>query len=169
MMGTFLGKLFQAGDQLQLLGNNQTCIENIILHKVKTLVHGWKLLAIVILKLLFKGSLTRDFWLQVFFTNQVPPGPWVSYWYFFGFPKILGDIHNFCVQRCQRHRRYIIAGVVVNGNKLVRCRWHRWLSLFVFSGFPWHQRWNTCNKISLPTPQKKNKSNITTKYEKTSN
>jgi hypothetical protein len=40
MMGTFLRKLFQAGDELQLLGNNQTCIENIMLgldklHKVK--------------------------------------------------------------------------------------------------------------------------------------
>jgi len=28
----------------------------------------------------FKGSLTRDFRLQVFFVNQCPPGLWVSRW-----------------------------------------------------------------------------------------
>ncbi len=71
-MGTFLRKLFQAGDQLQLLGNNQTCIENIILgldklHKIKNEFMVEKLLPVVILKWLFKGSLTRDFRLQVSF------------------------------------------------------------------------------------------------------
>jgi hypothetical protein len=29
---------------------------------------------------LFKGSLTRDFRLQVFFMNQCPPGPQVFHW-----------------------------------------------------------------------------------------
>jgi hypothetical protein len=27
-----------------------------------------------------KGGLARDFRVQVFFINQFPPGPWVSYW-----------------------------------------------------------------------------------------
>ncbi len=33
----------------------------------------------------FKGSLTRDFWLQTFFMNQFPSGPYVSHWGYFKF------------------------------------------------------------------------------------
>jgi hypothetical protein len=42
----------------------------------------------------FKGSLTRDFQLQVFFMNQCPPGPWVPLGPFQIFSKIRG---GFCV------------------------------------------------------------------------
>ncbi len=48
----------------------------------------------------FKGSLTGDFQLQVFFMNQCPPGPWVRIpWGPFQIlSKICGDIHEsmFC-------------------------------------------------------------------------
>jgi hypothetical protein len=44
----------------------------------------------------FKGSLTRDFRLQVFFMNQCPPGPQVFHWCHFDFfRKIGGDIHEW--------------------------------------------------------------------------
>ncbi len=42
-----------------------------------------------------KGSLTRDFRLQVFFMNQCPRGPQVFQWGRFKFfLKICGDIHK---------------------------------------------------------------------------
>ncbi len=44
---------------------------------------------------MFKGSLTRDFRLQVFFMNQGPPGPQEFYWSLFEFfSKIRGDIRK---------------------------------------------------------------------------
>ncbi len=43
----------------------------------------------------FKGSLTRDFWLQVFFMNQCPPGPQVHHWgrfaFFLKFAEIIAN------------------------------------------------------------------------------
>ena len=43
----------------------------------------------------FKGSLTRDFRLQVFFINQCTPGPQVFHWSLFEFfSKIRGDIRE---------------------------------------------------------------------------
>ncbi len=39
---------------------------------------------------LLKGSLSRDFRLQVFFINQCPSGPWVWHWECFEFSKIRG-------------------------------------------------------------------------------
>jgi hypothetical protein len=43
----------------------------------------------------FKGSLTRDFRLQVFFMNQCPPGLQVFHWsHFEFFLKIRGDIRE---------------------------------------------------------------------------
>ncbi len=76
-----------------------------------------------------KGSLTRDFRLQVFFMNQCPPSPQVFHWsHFEFFSKIRGDIRELLfitVQRCQRHRRKIYC----------RCRWHRRL-IFV-TDFQW--------------------------------
>jgi len=43
----------------------------------------------------FKGSLTRDFRLQVFFMNKCPPGPQVFHWGRFEFfSKIRGDIRE---------------------------------------------------------------------------
>ncbi len=41
---------------------------------------------------LFKGSLTRDFRLQVFFRNQCPPGFWVSHWDHFEFFRKFAEI-----------------------------------------------------------------------------
>ena len=38
------------------------------------------LFVIQLIMLYFKGSLTRDFRLQVFFMNQCPPGPQVFHW-----------------------------------------------------------------------------------------
>jgi hypothetical protein len=44
---------------------------------------------------IFKGSLTRDFRLQVFFMKQCPPGPQVFHWSLFEmFSKIRGDIRE---------------------------------------------------------------------------
>jgi hypothetical protein len=40
----------------------------------------------------FKGSLTRDFRLQVFFMNQCPPGPQVFHWGRFEFFQKFGEI-----------------------------------------------------------------------------
>ncbi len=40
----------------------------------------------------FKGSLTRDFWLQVFFMNQCPPGPQVFHWGRFEFFRKFAEI-----------------------------------------------------------------------------
>ena len=44
----------------------------------------------------FKGSLTRDFRLQVFFMNQCPPGPQVFHWSHFAFFRKFPEIfENF--------------------------------------------------------------------------
>jgi hypothetical protein len=53
-----------------------------------------------------KGSLTRDFRLQVFFMNQCPLGPQVCHWG--RFSKILGDIREWI----------FIAGVIDTDDKL---------------------------------------------------
>ncbi len=46
----------------------------------------------------FKGSLTRDFRLQVFFINQCPPGLWVSHWdHFKFFRKFVEIFVNECL------------------------------------------------------------------------
>jgi hypothetical protein len=45
-----------------------------------------------ILKLSFKGSLTRDFRLQVFFMNKCPPGPHVFHWSLFEFFRKFAEI-----------------------------------------------------------------------------
>ncbi len=46
----------------------------------------------------FKGSLTRDFRLQVFFMNQCPPGPQVFYWSHFDFFRKFAEIFaNYCL------------------------------------------------------------------------
>ena len=46
----------------------------------------------LMIQAMVKGSLTRDFRLQVFFINQCPSGPWVSHWdhfkFFRKFPEI---------------------------------------------------------------------------------
>jgi hypothetical protein len=56
-----------------------------------------------------KGSLTRDFRLQVFFMNQCPPGPQVFHWsHFEFFSKIRGYIRELL----------FIAGVNDTGDKL---------------------------------------------------
>ncbi len=45
-----------------------------------------------------KGSLTRDFRLQVFFINQCPPGLWVSHWDHFEFVRKFAEIFaNKCL------------------------------------------------------------------------
>jgi hypothetical protein len=46
-----------------------------------------------------KGTVPRDFPFHVFFMNQFPPSPWVSYLgrFVFFFSKIRGDI---CISRC---------------------------------------------------------------------
>jgi hypothetical protein len=41
---------------------------------------------------IFKGSLTRDFRLQVFFMNQCPPGPQVFHWGRFEFFRKFAEI-----------------------------------------------------------------------------
>ncbi len=158
MMGTFLRKLFQAGDQLQLLGHYQTCIENIILgldklKKVKHWVHGRKTASGCYT---VKRESDTRFSTLGFFTNQVPPGPWVSYWDHFGFTRNRGDTHNF-----------VLNGVLVTGNKLARCRWHRWLGLFpCFQGFHDTGDETLATKLVCLHHKMKNKSNITTKYQK---
>ncbi len=58
-------------------------------------------------KHIFKGSLTRDFRLQVYSINRCPPAPWVSHWDRFElirkFAEIIG---NECLSaRCQWLRR----------------------------------------------------------------
>ncbi len=40
----------------------------------------------------FKGSLTQDFRHQIFFINQLPPGPWVSHEDHFGFFRKFAEI-----------------------------------------------------------------------------
>jgi len=46
----------------------------------------------------FKGSLTRDFRLQVFFMNQCPPGPQVFHWSHFEFFRKFAEIFaNYCL------------------------------------------------------------------------
>jgi hypothetical protein len=46
----------------------------------------------------FKGSLTRDFRLQVFFINQCPLGLWVSHWdHFEFFRKFMEIFANECL------------------------------------------------------------------------
>jgi len=52
-------------------------------------IDGW---AYVNKKNSFKGSLTRDFRLQVFFMNQCPPGPQVFHWSLFEFFRKLAEI-----------------------------------------------------------------------------
>ena len=48
--------------------------------------------------LTIKGSLTRDFRLQVFFMNQCPPGPQVFYWSHFKFFRKFAEIFaNYCL------------------------------------------------------------------------
>jgi hypothetical protein len=48
--------------------------------------------------LVIKGSVTRDFRLQVFFINQCPPGLWVSHWDHFEFFRKFAEIFaNECL------------------------------------------------------------------------
>ncbi len=55
-----------------------------------------------------EGSPTRDFWLQVLFMNQFPPGPWISQWGHF--KDKLSPVSLFPAIIC------------------CRFHWHRWLS-----------------------------------------
>ncbi len=61
---------------------------------------GLQELAYVIIKQYnyLKGSLTRDFRLQVFFMNQCPPGPHVFHWSHFDFFRKFVEIFaNYCL------------------------------------------------------------------------
>jgi hypothetical protein len=66
----------------------------------------------------FKGSLTRDFRLQVFFMNQCPPGPQVFQWGRFEFFRKFAEIFaNETVQRCVNDTgEKFIAGVIVTSD-----------------------------------------------------
>ncbi len=55
-----------------------------------------------------KGSLTRDFRLQVFFMNQCPPGPQVLHW----------SLLNFFENSRSIRELIFITGVVDTGDKL---------------------------------------------------
>ncbi len=70
----------------------------------------------------FKGSLTRDFRLQVFFMNQCPPGPWVFHWGLFDpFEDSQYSRMNVCdklfIGVVDTGDKFI-AGVIVTGEKL---------------------------------------------------
>ena len=52
----------------------------------------WDYLIKKCIHLSFKGSLTRDFRLQVFFMNQCPPGPQVFHWGRFEFFQKFAEI-----------------------------------------------------------------------------
>ncbi len=43
---------------------------------------------------IFKGTVSRDFLLQVFFINQFPPAPEYPIWTVSNFSKIRGDIRR---------------------------------------------------------------------------
>ncbi len=56
--------------------------------------------------LCFKGSLTRDFLLQFFFTNEFYPGPWVTFWTISYFNEFSRKNSQLCVyRRCYWHQR----------------------------------------------------------------
>jgi hypothetical protein len=85
-----------------------------------------------------KGSLTRDFRLQVFFMNQCPPGPQVFHWSHFEFFRKFAEIFaNYCLSpvsttpviNCSAvsttpainlcHGFSVIAGVVDTGEQFI--------------------------------------------------
>ncbi len=117
-----------------------------------------------------KGSLTREFRLQVFFMNQFPSGPQVFRWGRFEFfRKICGDIREWILtltinclavsttpainpcqkkitqkpkifRRCKRRRRKTVH----------RCQRHRRL---IIRWCRWHRRLKSPAYISLSTPK----------------
>ncbi len=56
-------------------------------------------------RLTLKGSLTLDFWLQVFFVNRFPAGPWVSNWGHFDFLLKFAEI--FAALRQQQTQQHL--------------------------------------------------------------
>ncbi len=97
-----------------------------------------------------KGVWHEIFRLQVFFTNLFSPGPWVSYWGHFRFVRKFVEIFasspvsTTAAKSCSSAsmtRRYIIAGVVVTGDKLSPVSLMSYIKpCSGFSLFPWH-RW----------------------------
>jgi hypothetical protein len=64
-----------------------------------------------------KGSLTRDFRLQVFFMNQCPPGPQVFHWSHFEFFRKFAEIFaNYCLSPVSLK---LISGVNDTGEKFI--------------------------------------------------
>jgi hypothetical protein len=57
---------------------------------------GFSLCTILYLQKKFKGTVPRDFWLQVFLMNQFPPSPWISHWGHFEF--VLKCVEIFAAQ-----------------------------------------------------------------------
>ncbi len=96
----------------------------------------------------FKGSLTRDFRLQVFFMNQFPPGPQVFHWGCFEFFRKFAEIFpHVCLSpvsmtpaiRCSAVcRRFTVlqkkVQFIASGKIYRRCCWHRWTVLMGYSG-----------------------------------
>ncbi len=91
-------------------------------------------------KYVLKGTVSRDFLLQVFFMNHLPQAP----------DNIIRIISNFFENlrrylqvkvhhRCQRHRRQICH----------RCHWHRWQIMGTISGCSRHLKVNLKAKIYI--------------------
>ncbi len=124
----------------------------------------------------FKGSLSRDFRFHVFFTNRFPPGPCVSY--------CIGAFSNF-YENSRRYLQ-LIASVSDTGDKLftsvndtgdilsvlllpvinyqifiitptITVSPVTTIPAIIYRRYQQHRRWDTCNRISLPTPQSEHK------------
>jgi hypothetical protein len=89
---------------------------------------------------LLKGSLTRDFWLQVFSRISFLSGPWVSYWGHFEFLRKFVEIFATSCLSPVRHQRNCIQQPDSISTKSEKnflshfffiyrlCRWQRWLT-----------------------------------------
>jgi hypothetical protein len=79
-----------------------------------------------IILVFLKGSLTRDFRLQVFFMNQCPPGPQVFHWSLFELMFVTGvnDTGDKLFSGVNDTGKKFIAGVDDTGEQFIfpRCR-----------------------------------------------
>jgi hypothetical protein len=115
-----------------------------------------------------KGSLTRDFRLQVFFMNQCPPDPQVFHWSA-GYQKpaklgkySIGAFLNFFenlrrYSRLNGYNNLYFPGVVDSVQKKTkkpkiyrRCRWHR---REIYQQCQRHRQLESPANISLPIPK----------------
>jgi hypothetical protein len=87
---SWLGKLYAVTLSMDYIGPNPKSLGMRRNSDAKSIEERYKEMPCLFFN--FKGSLTRDFRLQVFFMNQCPPGPQVFHWSHFEFFRKFAEI-----------------------------------------------------------------------------